>query len=158
LKTQTFVLGLVVVAVAALCAPSTALAKILRGYQGIELGMDCASVLRALEAGKSDVIEIRGKKGYSSMIRNDKLFRHADFIFDESGVLREIVLMMREVVKDSRILGKINSQYNMNLAPDNAVVREGVAVSVKGNAVLIRDAEKMVVSVPAKGKESTKEH
>jgi hypothetical protein len=158
LKTQTFVLGLVVVALAALCAPSTVLAKMLRGYQGIELGMDYASVLRALEAGNADFIEIRGKKGCSTMIRNDKLFRHADFIFDESGVLREIVLMMREVIKDSRILGKINSQYNMNLAPDNAVVREGVAISVKGNAVLIKDAGKMVVSVPDKAKESSNKH
>lgn len=65
---------------------------------------------------------------------------------------------MREVVKPSRILAKINAQYSMNLTPENVVNREGVSVSVDGNAVLIRDAQKMVVSAPAKDKEAAKKH
>ena len=114
--------------------------------------------LKALEANRQDMIDIRGKKGFSTLIPRDKLFRHADFIFDDSGVLQEMRLIMREVVKPSRILAKINAQYSMNLTPENVVNREGVSVSVDGNAVLIRDAQKMVVSAPAKDKEAAKKH
>ena len=158
MKTQTFVLCAVLVITTALCVPSQAATKVIRGIGGAELGMDRDSVLKALDVSKSDLIDIRGKKGFSTMIHQDKLFRHADFIFDDSGILREIVLIMREVVKESRILDKLNAEYSMNLTPENAVVRDGVSVSVLGNTVVIRDGEKMVVSVPAREKEAQKNH
>lgn len=84
-------LSVVLVVVAAFCLPSQAAAKVMRGWQGVELGMDRASVLKALEANRQDMIDIRGKKGFSTLIPRDKLFRHADFIFDDSGCCRRCV-------------------------------------------------------------------
>ncbi len=152
MRTRSLVLCLVVVAAAGLCVPSLVLAKIIRGYQGIELGMDSAAVVKVLETNKADILRLKGPNGVSAMIKNDKLFRHADFLFDESGVLREIVLFMREVVKESGIIDRINTQYNINLSPTKPVVRDGVEVSLKGKTLLIRDAQKMVVKAPSKGK------
>ncbi|MEW6348143.1 MAG: hypothetical protein AB1646_03720 [Thermodesulfobacteriota bacterium] len=153
MRTRRLLACVVFVAAAVMCASAPASAKIIKGYQGIELGMDSATVVKLLETNKADIIRLKGQNGVSAMIKNDKLFRHADFLFDESGVLREIVLFMREVVKESRIISRINTQYNINLSRDNTIVRDGVAVSVKGNTVLIRDAQKMVVKAPAKTKE-----
>ncbi len=151
MRTQRLVLCLVFVVAMSMCVPSLVAAKMIRGYQGIELGMDSAAVVKVLETSKADIIPLKGQNGVSAMIKNDKLFRHGDFLFDESGVLREIVLFMREVVKESRIIAKINSQYNINLSRDNTLVRDGVAVSLRGHTLLIRDAQKMVVKAPAKG-------
>lgn len=138
-------LGLAVVIVPAL--PS---AKIFPCVQGIELGMKASSVFEALKgrACEDDVMETEA--GFCMALRDNEFFRHACYCFDEQGSLVEIHLVIREVRGTELVVKELNSTYNLNLSPNKLVVRDGVALGLQGNNVIMRDAELLPVRTHAK--------
>ncbi|MBM4327092.1 MAG: hypothetical protein FJ118_07995 [Deltaproteobacteria bacterium] len=121
--------------------PAALSAKVLRGFQGIELGMKMSQAIDVLQSSKgSEPAVLTEPNGFSFLVKNNKLFRHAHYRFNENGVLTEILLTMREVLEKEKILEELNRTYDLDLAEKSSVVREGVILSLQGNDLSIKDA------------------
>lgn len=129
------VLGLTVVGMLSL--PS---AKPLRGIHGVEVGMNWRDVMNVLRSAicEDDMLDIPG--GFSVALHDSDLFRHAHCRFDAAGRLVELALTIREVRGMESALKEIDSTYDPELSSKKSVVRNGAAMSIRGNSLLIRDA------------------
>lgn len=146
-STKSVALGLVVLLVA--LAPSlTCAAKMLKGFRGIELGMQSEYVEETLKARGSGHDIIVNANTMSAAVRDNKLFRHAHYRFDDKGRLTEIVLIMREVLGRDRVLEELKKSYDLTLSTKRSVTKDGVCVTVKGNALSIERAEVAIVKAP----------
>ncbi len=112
----------------------------LRGFQGVEVGMEKSQVIDCLEARGHNPHISNYADGLSTSVRDSRFFRHAHYRFSDEGKVTEIALTMREVLGSSRILQDLNKIYRLGLSQDSIVVRDGVAISVNGNNLVIRDA------------------
>jgi len=137
--------GLVVVII-----PNLPSAKIFPCLQGIELGMNASSVFEALKANTSEEDLMETDEGFCTALRDNDLFRHACYRFDDSGSLIEIHLTMREVKGTDRVVKELNCTYSLDLSPNKMVVRDGVALGLDGNQLIIRDAQPLAVRAHAK--------
>jgi len=137
--------------------PATSSAKVLRGFQGIELGMKRSQAIDVLQGLKgNEPAVLTEPNGFSFLVKNSKLFRHAHYRFDENGILTEILLTMREVLGKEKILEELNKTYNLELVDKGSVVREGVIFSVQGNDFSIKDANLGIAKTSADGRGPTR--
>ncbi|MBI4964298.1 MAG: hypothetical protein HY913_13555 [Desulfomonile tiedjei] len=118
--------------------------------EGIELGMQASSVFEALKAKTCEDDLMETKAGFCVALRDNDFFRHACYCFDDRGSLVEIHLTIREVRGTDNVVKELNSAYNLNLSPDKLVVRDGVALGIDGNKLIMRDAEVLPLKAHAK--------
>ncbi len=129
------VLGLTVAAISSV--PS---AKALRGIHGVEVGMNWSNVMEAFRNTicEDDMIDIPG--GFCVALHDSDLFRHAHCRFDAAGKLVELGLTIREIRGTESALREIDSTYDLELSTQRTMVRNGAALSIRGNTLFIRDA------------------
>lgn len=143
-------LALAAFGLAVVIVPNLPSAKVFPCLQGIELGMNASSVFEALKANTCEEDLMETDEGFCAALRDNDLFRHACYRFDDSGSLVEIHLTMREVRGTDRVVKELNSTYSLDLSPNKLVVRDGVALGLDGNQLVIRDAQLLPVKAHAK--------
>ena len=130
--------------------PALPSAKIFPCIQGIELGMKASGVFEALKGKTCEEDLMETEAGFCMALLDNESFRHACYCFDERGSLAEIHLIIREVRGAERVVKELNDTYKLDLSPDKLVVRDGVALGLNGNKLIMRDAERLPVRAHAK--------
>jgi hypothetical protein len=102
--------------------------------------MDKSQVMECLKTRGRNPQALEYAYGVATSVRDSRFFRHAHYRFGKKGRVTEIALTMREVRGKDRILEELNSVYKLGLSEDSVVIRDGVAISVSGNNLVIRDA------------------
>ena len=132
-------LSLMVVGLVAVILPSLPSARIFTCLHGIELGMSPAGVMDALKATISEDEVLETEDGFCAAMMDNEMFRHARYRFDEKGSLSQIELTIREVRGRDAILKELDGTYRVNLTDHAVVIREGVALSLDGKTLIIRN-------------------
>lgn len=140
-----------VVCLILLAGPAAIPAEGLDGFQGARIGMRLEQVLAELRSQRREPAVMTARHFMSRPVRDNRLFRHADYRFDDDGVLREIALTMREVLGRKEALKLFNTSYKMKVSPDRSVVRDGLVISVQGNKLLIRSADWRAIETASTG-------
>ncbi len=111
--------------------------------------MPSSAVVKLIKTEASSEPPLRTAQGLSWRVPNHRLFRHAEFRFDDYGFLTEIVLTMREILGKKKAVQELKKSYEVDLAGETTVVREGIALRIVGNKLFIsKDAQ---VAVAGKG-------
>lgn len=139
LKVTKAFLSLMLVGLAAVILPSLPSAKIFQCLHGVEPGMTMAGVMDALKNTVSEDEVIETEDGFCAALNDSDLFRHARYRFDNRGVLKQIELAIREVRGRDEVLKQLDRDYQLNLSHQATVLRDGVALSLDGNTLTIRD-------------------
>jgi hypothetical protein len=150
LRIRKPILVLAAFGVVAVLVPALPSAKIFPCIQGIELGMKASSVFEALKAKTCEDDLMETEEGFCMALLDNESFRHACYCFDEQGSLAEIQLIIREVRGTDRVVKELNSTYNLNLSSDKLVIKDGVALGIDGNKLIMRDAERLQAKAHAK--------
>lgn len=113
-------------------------ARIPEGFRDIKLGMQKSQVLELLQKGPRHFSydELGGQIG--EIVRGDDLFRYATYRFDDSGVLVEIRLHMREILGKERVLEVFNAQHDLKLGSVPKAVESGVSIEVQDNSLVMK--------------------
>jgi hypothetical protein len=125
-------------------------ARVPDGYRGVKLGMPKAEVIKVLKRshGHFQYDDLGAEVG--ELIRGDDLFRHATYRFDDSGVLVEIALEMREVLGRRKVLHIYGEQYGLNLSGLKGTREGDHLIEVKGNRLIMKKGP--MATVRAAGK------
>ena len=119
-----------------ICAAASA--KVPDSYRGIKLGMPKSEVMRLLKGGPRHFSYDDLGAEVGELIRGDDLFRHATYRFDDSGVLVEISLQMREILGRQRVLEIYDKQHGLNLSGHKGTREGDHAIEVKGNRLIMK--------------------
>lgn len=133
-----------------IASSSPALSKTIKGFQGIELGMNRAEALHAVQGIDARNIVNSGGGEISVLVRNSRLFRHAHYRFNRKGVLTEIDLAIREVLGKDKVLDALQKSYGMRLNREGSAVVDGVQISVTGNTISLKLADLSAVRASSK--------
>lgn len=147
-----------VVACSLIIVPYACFGKRLTGFRGVELdmlGMPSSQVYERLKQRVGDDEVLKFRNGMSVSVPNSKYFRHATYSFSKEGNLKEIALVMREVLGTKRVLKGLNEDNKLDLAAGRTVIHEGVALRVRGNTIFIVPAETVSLKAVSK-KDSVK--
>jgi hypothetical protein len=139
-----------VVGLVAVILPSLPSARIFTCLHGIELGMSPAGVMDALKTTVSEDEMLETNDGFCAATSDNDLFRHARYRFNDKGTLAQIELTIREVRGRDEVVKELDRAYHLNLSDDAVVVREGVALSLDGNTLIIRNAASLSAKSHAK--------
>lgn len=132
----------------ALC--SAASARVPDAYRGVKLGMPKSEVIKVLKRSPGHFLYDDLGSEVAELIRGDDLFRHATYRFNDSGVLVEIALQMREILGRQKVLQIYNEKHGLNLSSLNGTREGDRVIEVKGNRLIMKKGP--IAEVRAAGK------
>lgn len=124
------------VLVVGLCAVASA--GVPNAYRGVKLGMPKAEVIKVLKRSPGHFFYDDLGSEVAELIRGDDLFRHATYRFDDSGILVEIALQMREILGRQKVLQIYDEQHGLNLSSLKGTREGDHIIEVKGNRLIMK--------------------
>jgi hypothetical protein len=107
-------------------------------YRGVKLGMPKAEVIKVLKRSPGHFFYDDLGSEVAELIRGDDLFRHATYRFDDSGILVEIALQMREILGRQKVLQIYDEQHGLNLSSLKGTREGDHIIEVKGNRLIMK--------------------